>query len=170
MLSDELIEEKISLEVMWSWFGYNFELISIMKTTWQRISPGKDTIPYDLKPVNQDPHIYFESECLVYEDECFPEVSLECTAFLYSEEQLAIAGEGPSACPDDFKDLDSKRFSITDNLSDDVESALLRYFTDAPELLMCVIEYKDNPEGFIKSIQNNKLRKKVKMWWKKYSD
>ena len=170
MLSDELIEEKIRSEVMWSWFGYNFELISIIKTTWQRIEPGKDTIPYNLKPVNQDPHIYFEAECLVFEDRGLPEVSLECTAFLYSEENLAISGEGPSACPDDFTDLDSKRFPITDKLSDDIESALLKYFTDDAELLMSGIEDKDNPDDFIKSIQNNKLRNQVRLWWKEYSD
>ena len=57
MLSDELIEEKISSEVMWGWFGLNFSLISIMKTTWQRISPEKDTIRYNLKPVNQGDEI-----------------------------------------------------------------------------------------------------------------
>ena len=147
--------------------------IGIIDIEWQRINPDKDVIPHNLKPESNEPHIYIEAQIICYRPSELPKINQMRGAYLYNEESLSTVDFSPHSVCDDYQELKAKlnEFSITDNMPENIEAKLLKYFDDENNhdyLTQYFLYHAEGLDEFIHEIKCKALREKIKFIWDKY--
>ncbi len=169
-MNNERIIEHISYEIKQTYENADFTLIGIMNIVCKRLIPGVDALRSDLEYVDTTPHILFDADQLVINDE---EIYLNHEVFLYQEESLLEFEDSPSSTADGWIEGDWEKIDLTKELPEKLIAVLIDGLKNEGIEIANFVLYvgnKNYPEEFLLSIKNDELRMAYKNFWKDNKD
>ena len=157
-LTDQEISDRIASQLNASYVYLDLVLVAIMDISWQRLTPGVDSMPHGMEPDDDVSQIYFQETCLSYAPDNPLELFMITGGWLYGEEQLRDSETGARPAPWAYQDIGKASLELSDVLPPRVESALLEHYKESPGHVESWLSTLDDPELVFKAIPSMKIR------------
>lgn len=164
------IIEFISWEIERTYANVDTAVIGIFNIECRRLVPGVDTLRSDLDYIDSTPHILFESDQLIINNE---DIFLNHEIFLYQEENLLRFEDSPSPSADGWIEGDWEKIDLTKDLPKELLAVFIGGLNRNDIEVGNFVNYignKENPDEFLLNIKNVELREAYKAVWEENKD